>query len=167
MVEHNSARAKRVLADLSADEIARLRLLNDKLIDAERWIHQRAQQCISAYYAAGGKKKHRIDSSSYEDVEIEAKVTCVLREDHPEFSHDDNIVAELDASTLFIEPFEEGFSFSEFGAAGNMPPLSEIRLCWLFHDLVDHVVHRDWNKALDVGGLWIDVKLAQQLMVSW
>lgn len=162
------AMPKRKFRDLSADETERLCQLNDKLISAEKWIHQRQQQCLSAYYAAGGVKNHRFSDDLIEDVDVEATVMCLLREDHPEYKpDDDNIVAELDASLLFGEPWNEGFSFDELASGAEIPQLAHMRLCWLFHDLLDHVLHRDWDRALSVGGLWIEVKLIQQRIVSW
>jgi len=47
---------KRRLKDLSDKEIRQLRLLNQKLMDVERWIRQRAARCLKDYYAAGGVK---------------------------------------------------------------------------------------------------------------
>ena len=159
---------ERVFQDLDTDEIARLCLLNDKLISAEKWILQRQQQCLSAYYAAGGVKNHRSGDDLIEDVDVEATVGCLLREDHPEYkTDDDNIVAKLDASLLFGDPWSEGFSFDELAGGAEIPRLAHVKLCWLFHDLLDHVLHRDWDRALSVGGLWIEVKLIQQRIVSW
>jgi hypothetical protein len=159
---------KRVFRDLNTDEIARLCVLNDKLIGAEKWIHQRQQQCLSAYYAAGGVKNHRFSDDLIEDVEVEATVGCLLRENHPGYNpDDDNIVAKLDAALLFREPWDEGFSFDELAGGASIPHLANVKLCWLFHDLLDHVLHRDWDRALSVGGLWIEVKLIQQRIASW
>lgn len=130
--------------------------------------HERAERALTAYYAAGGVRNHRFNDDLLEDVDVDAKVMCILRADHPGSREDeDNIVAELNASMLLIEAWEEGFSFSEFGGAGKLPPLVDVRLCWLFHDLVDHVLHRDWDRVLDIGGVWIDVNLMQQRIVSW
>jgi hypothetical protein len=163
------SRRKRCLEELSADETARLCLLNDQLSSAEAWVKQRAKQSLTAYYTAGGAKHHRLNNNLVEDVQIEAKVTCVLRAaGHPEFREgSDNIVAELDALALPAEVPEEGFSFADFGAAGELPPLVNVQLCALFHDLVHHMLHRDWHRALDIGEIWIDVKLVQQRIVAW
>lgn len=80
----------------------------------------------------------------------------------------DNEVARLDASMLFVNDWSEmPFAFAEFGGAGNEEPLRGVKLCWLAHDLFDHALRRDWDKALSIGGLWIDVKLVQQRMIGW
>jgi hypothetical protein len=161
---------KRELRDLSVDELSRIRELNGKLTEAEHWIRQRAQQSLSAYYAAGGVKRHRFDPQLTEDVEIEAKVTCILRADHTDFKDDDdNIVAELDASVLLIEECAEDFRLTNWDElhAGVEHPLTDVHFCYLFHDLFDHKNRRDWDSTLMVGELWIDVTLIQQRMVSW
>jgi hypothetical protein len=103
-------------------------LLNDQLVAAEAWIHQRARQCFEAYYAAVGLKNHRFTGELNEDVEVAANVTCVLRSDHADFdADDDNVVAELDAANLFVDAWLEGFDFAELGGAdGRLPPLSEV-----------------------------------------
>jgi hypothetical protein len=56
---------------------------------------------------------------------------------------------------------------ARYSAAGELPPLVNVRLCALFHDLVHHMLHRDWHRALDIGEIWIDVKLVQQRIVAW
>ncbi|MEA3119712.1 MAG: hypothetical protein QOI13_2982 [Paraburkholderia sp.] len=43
--------------ELSEEELERLRLLNRKLTEAEAWIRQRSDQCLSDYYRAGGVRK--------------------------------------------------------------------------------------------------------------
>ncbi|GAB7522597.1 hypothetical protein [Paraburkholderia sp. 2C] len=160
-------REKRRLEELSPAEIARLCLLNDRLIEAEAWIHERARQCLSAYYATRNVNRH-IQGRVIENVEIDAKVTCVLQPDHPEFREDnDCIIAELDALTRSIEVIDTQFTFAEFGAPGEQPPLADVRLCYLFHDLIDHKLDRDFDRALHIGELWIDVKLTQQRIIGW
>ncbi|MGF6859276.1 hypothetical protein [Paraburkholderia sp. CI3] len=161
---------KRKLTDLSTGELSRIRELNQQLTDAEYWIRQRAQQCLSSYYAAGGVRRHRFDNHLQEDVEIEAKVTCVLRAGHPDFkADDDNIVAELDASILLIEECAEDLRLTNWDElhAGAEHPLTDVHFCYLFHDLFDHKNRGDWDRTLMVGGLWIDVTLTQQRMLSW
>jgi hypothetical protein len=162
--------AKRELPDLSVDELARIRELNRQLTEAGHWMRQRAQQCLGDYYAAGGVKRHRFDSHLTEDVEIEAKVACVLRADHPDFKDDDdNIVAELDASVLILEECAEDLRLTNWNElnAGDDHPLTDVHFCYLFHDLFDHTFRKDWDKTLAVGRLWIDVVLIQQRMVLW
>ncbi|MGF6635225.1 hypothetical protein [Paraburkholderia sp. MM6662-R1] len=161
---------KRKLSDLSTDELTAIRALNQQLTDTEYWIHQRAQQCLSAYYAAGGVRRHRFDNELQEDVEVEAKVTCVLRTDHPDFKADnDNIVTELDASILLIEECANDLRLTNWDElhAGAEHPLTDVHFCYLFHDLFDHKNRGDWDRTLMVGGLWIDVTLIQQRLVSW
>lgn len=161
---------RRELTDLSVDELARIRELNRQLTEAEHWIRQRAQQCLSDYYAAGGVRHDSFDSQLAEDVEIEAKVACILRADHPDFEDDDdNVVAELDASVLLLEECAEDFRMTNWNElnAGDDHPLTDVHFCYLFHDLFDHAFQKDWDKTLAVGGLWIDVMLIQQRMLSW
>jgi hypothetical protein len=169
MTTRNST-GKRQLVDLNADELSRIRALNQKLSDAEHWIRERAQQCLAAYYKAGGVKNHHVDPHLSEDVEIEAKVACILREDHPDFkADDDNTMAQLDGSFLVLEVCDEDFSMTNWNelGAGDDHPLTDVHFCYLFHDLFDHILRRDWDRTLAVGGLWIDVSLIQQRMLSW
>lgn len=165
-----TGRSKRQLEDLSAHELSRIRTLNAQLSEAEVWVRQRARQCLAAYYEAGGRKRYRFSESLREDVEVDAKITCLLREDHPDFKvDDDNILAELDASIPLIEGREEDFRLTNWNElhAGDDHPLTDVHFCHLFHDLFDHKFHADWDRILAVGGLWIDVTLIQQRMVSW
>lgn len=157
----------REITNLNEDEIARLRLLNAKLEEAQRWIAECVDRCVADYFRSGGLHRHRHSDTLYEDFYVDAEVECVLREDHPDFDEDeDNIVATL--STTWIgtgELWPEGDNWNEF-ADDAAHPLKGDRHCWLFHVLYDHKLDRDWEKVLSVGGVWIDVKLVQQRHVK-
>jgi hypothetical protein len=158
----------RILDDLTEEEIGRLRLLNQKLAEAEQWIRQRRDRCLRDYFKAGGVKQHDYSDELREDVEIEVEVDCVLHEDHPDFDeHDDNIVASLrwfSHDGIVDDPITH--NWNEFSLwEGHR--LQADRHCWLFHDLYDHVLRHDWEKILSVGGVWIDVKLVQQREIYW
>lgn len=159
----------RDILDLNAAEVSALAALNAQLADAERWVLKRSEQALQAYYLAGGVKNHQFDERLTEDVEVEAKVVCVLRADHPDSSEDDdNIVATLDATILtFVDESEGPFSDTFGTCRAAVELVREIQPCWLFHDLVSHVLDHDWDSVLSIGGLWIDVSLIQQQMRSW
>ncbi|WP_213779533.1 hypothetical protein [Caballeronia sp. dw_276] len=159
---------RRRLVDLTVHELARLRLLNDKLLKTENWIHQRAARCLLDYQSAGGLIRARLDGHTYEDVELNAAVTCILRETNPEFESDeDNVIAKLNAKLLLDNKDVLGQeNWNEVWEPGPHP-LSDMHFCWLFHDLFDHHLEGDWDKMLDVGGLLVEVTLAQQRDEYW
>ena len=84
----------------------------------------------------------------------------------PEAESDDNIVAELhwgaapDKNELLDHNWNE-FKFCD----GHR--LQREHHCWLFHDLYHHVLSHDWERILDIGGIWIDVHLIQQREICW
>jgi hypothetical protein len=159
---------ERRLADMTVRELANLRLLNEKLQQAEHWIHRRGARCLFDYHKSGGLKAGRLDEQTFEDVEVDATVACVLRETHPDFNpNEDNIVAKLNASLLLVAEAELGRGNWNEVRESEPHPLSDMQFCWLFHDLYDHQLKRDWNRMLDVGGLWIEVSLIQQRNMCW
>jgi hypothetical protein len=164
----NSHNRERRLADMTVRELANLRLLNEKLQQAEHWIHRRAARSLFDYHKAGGLKAARLDEQNFEDVEMDATVCCLLRETHPEFNpNGDNIVARLNAGLLLAAEAELGRGNWNEVWESEPHPLSDMHFCWLFHDLFDHQLKGDWNRMLDVGGLWIEVSLIQQREMYW
>jgi len=158
---------RRTSQDLTEAEIARLRLLNQKLAEVEQWVLQRRDQCLSDYFKAGGVKDQRYGDELWEDVETEVKVTCILREDHPDFDEeDDNIVAQLHWLDGIYDDSTEITNWNEFRFRDEHR-LQHEHHCYLFHDLSDHVLHNDWDRILDIGGIWVDVHLIQQRGVYW
>ena len=154
--------------ELSEEEVERLHLLNRKLAEAEAWIRQRRDQCLSDYFRTGGIKDRDYVDGLWEDVEVEIKVACVLREDHPDFDEDDdNIVAEL-RWTSFVGIVDDpvNYNWNEFQFAPEHR-LSGDHHCYLFRDLCGHVLRCDWDKILSIGGIWIDVHLIQQRGTRW
>jgi hypothetical protein len=124
---------------------------------------------LSADYevaASSGIASKAIDRRTWKS----RKRPCVMREDHPDHrADDDNIVAELDASLLLLETSDEDFrltNWNELGEAGDHA-LADAHFCYIFHDLFDHVLRRDRDKTLAIGGLWTDVMPIQQQMISW
>ena len=164
----NSKTDKRRLADMTVRELARLRILNDRLQQAEHWIHRRAARCLFDYHKAGGLKVGTVDAHTVEDVEVDATVCCVLPESHPDFEPDkDNIVATLSAGPLLVEKNELGEGNWNEVWEHEPHPLSDMRFCWLFHDLFDHQLKGNWDRMLDVGGVWIEVTITQQRDECW
>ncbi len=153
---------RRRLADMTVHELARLRLLNDKLLQTEIWIHRRAARCLFDYHNAGGLKRARLDEHTYEDVELDATVCCILNEAHPEFKpNGDNIIATLNAGLLLVEENKlDRQNWNEVWES-KPHPLSDMHFCWLFHDLFDHHLRGDWDRMLQIGGLQIEVTLIQ------
>ncbi|PTB18254.1 hypothetical protein C9I57_24035 [Trinickia symbiotica] len=159
----------RSIDELSDEQIEQLRLLNRKLEEAQQWICQRAQRCLDDYFRAGGVEPHRYNDERAEGVEVEIEVTCVLRDSHPDYAeNEDNVVATLSDTWCGKEPslLLSDENWNEFRHC-EANRLKDDRHCWLFHELTDHALHRDWDKALSIGSFWIDVKLIQQLEMKW
>ena len=158
---------RRTAEDLAEAEIARLRLLNQKLVGVEQWVLQRRNRCLSDYFKAGGVKDQRYSEELWEDVETKVKVACILRENHPDFdTEDDNIVAQLHWLDGIYDDSTEITNWNEFRFRDEHR-LQHEHHCYLFHDLSDHVLHNDWDRILDIGGIWVDVHLIQQRGVYW
>jgi hypothetical protein len=165
---NGSERNKRRLADMSVRELARLRLLNDKLVQVEHWIHRRAARCLFDYHKAGGLKGTKLDPHVTEDVDVDASVWCVLGETHPNYKSDsDNLVATLNAGLLLnTEDVLGQWNWNEVWEH-EPHPLSDMHFCWLFHDLFDHQLKGNWDRMLDIGGLWVEVTMTQQRHEYW
>jgi hypothetical protein len=160
---------RRSLDNLSAEERDRLRLINQKLAEAEQWILRRRDQCLADYFRAGGVKDHQYGETVHEDVEIEVEIVCILRSDHPDFDDediDDNAVARLH----WLDDIYDGssgitnwnaFQFNE----GHV--LQHDDHCYLLHDLYDHVLLHEWDRILAIGAVWVDVHLIQQRETYW
>lgn len=163
-----ASRRERKLADMTVRELAQLRLLNDKLTEAEHWVHRRAARCLFDYHRSGGLKAAKLDERTFEDVEVEAIVSCILSETHPDFRPDeDNVVATLNAGVLLIENNELDKENWNEVPEREPHPLSDMHFCWLFHDLFDHRLGGDWNRMLQIDGLEIEVTLKQQRGMYW
>lgn len=157
----------RTAADLTEAEVVRLRLLNQKLVEVEQWILQRRDQCLSDYYRAGGVRNRHYSPELWEDVETDITITCVLRKDHPDFEEDDdNIVAGLHWLDGIYDGCAEITNWNEFQFVDGHR-LQHDPHCYLFHDLTYHVLCNDWDRILDIGGIWIDVHLIQQRGINW
>jgi hypothetical protein len=154
---------KRSPRDLGTAEIGQLRRLNQKLVETQDWIRQRAAQCLNDYFQAGGLKQHQHSEDLHEDVEVDAEIMCRLSQQHPDFDVDEsNTVAVL----LWCEQLDDDDNWNEFRFV-DQHPLSDEHHCWLFHDLCDHVLKWDLEKILSIGGLWVDIKLIQQRQIYW
>jgi hypothetical protein len=161
---------KRAFEDLHEEEIDRLYILNQKLIEAEEWILARGKQCLADYLGSGGKLNHLNDDSSFEDAELEAVVRFILKDDHPDFMEDDdnfvtmlrwNLLPEIGpVSKRRIRGRRYDWTFSKI--LFRKSRLDEFRHCRLFRDLYDHALAWDWDRMLSIGGLWIDVILTQK-----
>jgi hypothetical protein len=160
---------QRSLSDLSAEELDRLRLTNQKLAEAEQWILQRRDQCLADYFRAGGAKDRQYGETVHEDVEIEVEIVCILRSDHPDFDDkamDDNAVARLHWLDGIYDDSSgianwNAFQFNE----GHV--LQRDNHCYLFHSLYDHVLLHEWDRILAIGAVWVDVHLIQQRETYW
>lgn len=160
---------KRLLADLGIDlneqDCNRLRLLNDELMLAEKWIAQRSSEMVAAYGLATAQTRHtdRLD----EDVELIATVLFLLRKDHPDFDHGRHgVVAQIDIPILPAALRADNVHCS---GARTAWPFRESRenCCALFLELYERALLKDAAKVLSIGTLCIDIALIQQQLRSW
>jgi hypothetical protein len=141
-------------------------------MEVEQWVRECSAQAVADYFKAGGVERVRDGEDRHlADYEVDAEITCILREDHPDCrDDDDNIVAELRwlGSLRREEPIDDIYTYNwnpyQY-QAGH--PLEHDHYCWLFHDLTDHALHCDWDKVLAIGGVWIDVTLTPQRGIYW
>lgn len=105
------------------------------------------------------------------DVEKEARIQFLLREDDPEYREDDdNILTERCVSLKHCHPFladgqDHTAELIELARLGISP------VCWLFHDLYDHDYGPDQialplREMLRIGSIWIDVVKTDQFLIE-
>ncbi|TAL93121.1 MAG: hypothetical protein EPN73_22350 [Paraburkholderia sp.] len=155
----------RLLTDVRAFEQNRLSILNEQLMQAERWIDRRSREMVAAYGLAAAQARHgeRID----EDVEIVATVLFLLREDHPDFLHGQhNVVTRIDIPILPAATSRENVGRDDARTASPFRDHS-VKWCSLFLNLYERALQGDTAKLLSIGALCINVVLAQQQLRSW
>ena len=74
---------KRGVDDLAEAQITRLRLLNQKLAEVERWILQLRDQRLGDYFRAGGVKDQRHSDERHPDYDEEDDPTVCSRQSIP------------------------------------------------------------------------------------
>ena len=161
------------ILQLSSDEIARLVALNQRLIEMEYWIFQRAQLLAEDHLRQCRCKR---TEPHWEDFEMECTITYV----GPEIEDSDNAVLRCqfvricalkwfftqkddDRDVDFIQQY---FQFSWDDGITEIEALASQRICWSFHDLHDHH-NLTWTDILQIEGVWVDVHSIDQLMTRF
>lgn len=164
--------ACRRLADLDADEIARLLRLNAALFEVERWILERSREMIVHWSALACRAD--------DDLEIEPEICYCLRTDDPRYREDDDnfiAVSTFGSTVTGLRKRTEGgriaCAFDERAMAAlctenwnHGPPhafhrLGEVPHSRLFHDLYDHQ-HLTWDDMLSIGSIWVRLRSEHQ-----
>jgi len=158
---------------LNSNELSRACQLNDKIREANYWIHDQAERGEKEYEELGGRDRHFTEDAAYEDYEMAASVCGCLGENHPEYDEeDDNIIVEYSEpigkknqrvfgrSRSFWRHRPQGEYFqSRFPGEARIPP------CGLF-EAVFEKTGRDWLKMLSIGQLWLDFYFLQRRIVQ-
>lgn len=183
----------RDLKDLSSQEIAQLLLLNQKLVEAERWVLARGKICLENYLAGGGRldtttrngkeeKQHVIR----QDAKLYVKVSLIANPSDKEYREDeDNILCSLHWNVMPEIHLPGHHNGDEYEAHPRHRMLDRIRdrhferhssrkgqlstepLCYVFHQLCWETLHYDYDALLRIGGVWVGLHLVQQQDFSW
>lgn len=151
--------------EINEQDTNHLRLLNDELAQAEKWITQRSREMVAAYGLATAQSRHtdRLD----EDVELIATVLFLLRKDHPDCDHAHHgVVTRIDIPILPATLREDD---DQCSGARTAWPFRYRRGNWcpLFVDLYERALRKDTAKVLSIGTVCIDIALIQQQLRSW
>lgn len=151
--------------ELNKQDTNHLRLLNDELALAEKWITQRSSEMVAAYGLATAQSRHtdRLD----EDVELIATLLFLLRKDHPDCDRGRHgVVTRIDIPILPPTPCGDDV---ECSGPRTTWPFRHRRGNWcpLFVDLYERALRKDMAKVLSIGRVCIDIALIQQQLRSW
>lgn len=164
--------ACRRLADLNANEIARLLRLNAVLFVVERWVLVRSREMILHWSAMA--------RGADDDLEIEPVIQYCLRQDDPRYREDDDnfiavstigsmatglrkrrengrIACAVDEHALAAPDTED----CNHGPRDALLRLDEVRHSRLFHDLYDHQ-RLSWDDMLSIGSIWVRLRCEHQ-----
>jgi hypothetical protein len=156
----NSTRTNRTLADLTVRELASLRLLNERLAQAERWVLERS---LTRSMNSREKMAFAHETEELDQVQAQAKVSCLARGARPGWiANGDEIVAQLDCSVLFgrAEMTETLVIGQENEAPLN--PLRDMLACRLFRDLRDLQLRGDLERMLAINTIRVEYSVLRR-----
>lgn len=162
----------RRLADLDANQVARLLRLNAVLFEVERWVLARSREMILHWSA--------LACGVDDDLEIEPVIRYRLRQDDPRYREDDDnfiavstigsmatglrkrqeegrIACAVDERALAALDTED----CNHGPRDALRHLGEVRHSRLFHDLYDHQL-LSWDDLLSIGSIWVRLRCEHQ-----
>lgn len=152
---------------LSEDEVAQLRVTNEKLKVLQDKL---LAEAISLDRALYGRVEDKNDS--LHDYEIELRILFYLKEDHICYKEDDdNIVTQIHEylKGVFIHvsqrPWRWSGNHNEYRGWANHPMKNDHH-CWWFHCLYDHN-NLDVSDILSIGSIRSDIVVSYQYSDSW
>ena len=145
--------------ELSDAEIARLLVLNRRLMDLTRHLRSVAEDVTPRLEARLADP----DDPMF-DYEIEAVIQFTLLEDDPDYAEDDDNFLTTRTESLKCLRLQDD---EDFGGAIPQKRLLAEPHCWLFHDLHDHdhgieSPRLSFHDCLRIGSIWVDVQVWQQ-----
>jgi len=159
--------SSQAFGNLSKQEYDRLLMLNEQIEQAEQWLYRRSRDMVTAYSLAVAQARHVGNGKLDEDVNLNATVLFLVREDHPAFlPKSDNILARINIPIL---PAIGTGKNSPYPDLGTVSDSAQRRSEWnpLLLNLYERVLQRDTVKLLSIGALCIDVALIEQQLRSW
>jgi hypothetical protein len=152
---------------LSKQEYDGLFTLNERIEQAEQWIHRRSSDMVTAYSLAAAQARHVENGKLDEDVSLIATMLFLMRQDHPAYlPGGDNIVARIDIPLLPRASVREYSTHRDLLTASKS---TQCRRDWnpLLLNLYEQVLQRDTAKLSSIGALCVDVALIEQQLRSW
>jgi hypothetical protein len=155
----------------SPANIERICQLNRHLTAIEDWLTESADSAIRAYLSTGGgecRKKNGVCLD--EDFESQSFLKYSLGQDDPGY----NLEEEFSNRLAWSMPFSHALDDDEFMRDMNwnegVPQkgvLATTHFCYLFHDLLEHQLHYDWDNLLRIGEICVELTFIRQTQVSW
>jgi hypothetical protein len=142
---------------LTDADIGQLLALNRRLRDLTGFL-----AALSASLVPRMEESMRRDSpDSFLDYDITAHLIYILRDDDPDYDHDDDNILTIRKESLK--------KFSRHVLDDFTEPVGPVALraephCWLFHDLYDHGYGLEsprlsFHDCLRVGAIWVDIEV--------
>lgn len=148
----------------SEEELATLRLFNQRLFDLGHWLRQQASAIEPALIES---LKNPDDPLC--DYDINAQIDYFMREDDPAWSSEsDNILAIR--NVCLREVSDEDFFNTNFNELAS-PEFQGEHHCWLFHDLYSHSYGPDrpanpLRECLRIDSVVVDIKVLRQYQLD-
>lgn len=155
--------------DLSEADIETLLQLNQRLIDLESFLVNRAAKQSELLEPRVADAHDPIY-----DYEIEAQLDFILREDDPDYDPDDDCILTSRHFDIKRLDGERGIGDTEDHREPIrlfLRALGQNRHCYLFHDLYDHgygveQTALSLRDCARVGEIWVDIQSTEQVALS-
>jgi hypothetical protein len=151
--------------NLDPDDLGRLRIVNEKLREAEQWIERRSRELVTAYGLAAAQARQT--DRLAENVEVFATILFFTATDEAQHRNPGkNVVMRIDIP-IFPGSIARGAAHSRLVTKPSPPSDSTGQWCSLFLELYGRSVERGIADLKRINALSIDLALVQQQLCAW